>query len=213
MGAMNFFGNFLKGYTEARQNKQRLGLAKESENMNLANQWANIADRASGPGGDAIREMATKNMQDIIIKHEKEAGEKHGFSAILKFFKKDKKDAPAVLNQLAPMLSRRIQPVGDQMSTDVQEPREPVTEASMNPDGTVQGYDSSMEIPMPSDENSASGPVTSYTDLKAEPRESATEAKLNPDGTVQGPDLFWTFQCLPRNQPLVVLFLVYRVNR
>jgi hypothetical protein len=119
MGWFSGLGNFLGGYAQARRQKQLDKSAEHQQMMNEAQQWASVADRASGPGGDAVREMATKNMQDIIIKYEKSAGEKNGIGSIVKMFGGDKKDSPAMLNKLAPMLSQRVEPMGSSQGTEV----------------------------------------------------------------------------------------------
>jgi hypothetical protein len=116
MGWFNGLGNFLGGYAQARRQKQLDKAGQHQDMMNQAMQWANIADRASGPGGDAIREMATKNMQDMIVQYEKDAGEKNGLGSIIKLFSggKSDKNAPAMLSKIAPLLSQRPEP---QMAT------------------------------------------------------------------------------------------------
>lgn len=107
-GGVGLFGDFLNGYLRARQQKHEASLAEQQTKMNTAMKWAEIADSTKD---DAIREMATRNMQDLIVQHEKEAGEKHGLGAILKLFRKDGKDTPSMLNELAPMLSQKVEPM------------------------------------------------------------------------------------------------------
>jgi hypothetical protein len=101
-GPLGVFGQFLKGYTESRQAKHQQKLQEQNQMSDTAMQWAKIADSTSN---DSIREMATRNMQDLILQHEKSQGEKRGLGAVLKLFKGDKKDASSMLNQIAPMLS------------------------------------------------------------------------------------------------------------
>lgn len=102
-GAFNVFGQFLDGYMKGRNQKQQMKQQQDAALIDEAMSWAKVADTTKN---DSIREMATRNMQDRMVKHEKSQGEKNGIGAIIKLFRHDKKDSPSFINSLAKQVGK-----------------------------------------------------------------------------------------------------------